>query len=260
MSDFPRLSARDRQTLLQALEQGDLAPPYSEMALGRYVGRATARPLSVSLERLRGLGLTPPLLKEFLLLGPEPSETPRASLVWTGPEEAGSETRDTGVVVRELFATAEREVLIAGFAVYQGRAIFEVLARRMDADPNLRVRMFLNIERPYGDTTVEAQLIYEFARSFRDEQWPGRRLPEVYFDPRALELHERGKKRAALHAKCVLADRRRGLITSANLTEAAQDRNIELGVLLDDPELVGVLAEQFEALVARDLVRRVAGL
>ena len=40
-------------------------------------------------------------------------------------------TRDTGVVLRELFAEAEHRVLIIGFAVHQGREIFAVLAERM---------------------------------------------------------------------------------------------------------------------------------
>jgi hypothetical protein len=39
-------------------------------------------------------------------------------LVWTGPEMLGVSNRDTGVVVRELFGSAETEVLVDGFAVY----------------------------------------------------------------------------------------------------------------------------------------------
>jgi hypothetical protein len=37
-------------------------------------------------------------------------------VVWTGPESIQSATRDTGVVVRELFAHVCEEVLIAGYA------------------------------------------------------------------------------------------------------------------------------------------------
>jgi len=43
-------------------------------------------------------------------------------VVSSGPDVAGA-TRDTGVVLRELFAAAERRVLIVGCAVHQGRDV-----------------------------------------------------------------------------------------------------------------------------------------
>ena len=45
-------------------------------------------------------------------------------LVTTGPEVSGVAGRDTSVVVRELFAHAQRSVLVAGYAVYQGQQVF----------------------------------------------------------------------------------------------------------------------------------------
>ncbi|MHC5614999.1 MAG: hypothetical protein ACYTXA_29470 [Nostoc sp.] len=52
-------------------------------------------------------------------------------MVWTGPEIAGSQSRDTGVVVRELFSTAKTSVLISSFAIdkkQKARELFMVLA------------------------------------------------------------------------------------------------------------------------------------
>jgi ATP-binding cassette subfamily B protein len=40
-------------------------------------------------------------------------------------------TRDTGVILRNLFARAESRVLIVGFAIHQGRRVFASLAERM---------------------------------------------------------------------------------------------------------------------------------
>ncbi len=48
----------------------------------------------------------------------------------------------------------------------------------------------------------------------------------------------------------------RALVTSANLTEAAHGRNIEAGVLLDDPAFARVLEAQLMGLVDRGYVRR----
>ncbi len=52
-----------------------------------------------------------------------------------------------------------------------------------------------------------------------------------------------------LHAKAVIIDARYTLLTSANFTEAAQQRNIEAGVLLDDSRLATRLTQQFSQIL-----------
>lgn len=59
--------------------------------------------------------------------------------------------------------------------------------------------------------------------------------------------------RASLHAKCVIADRRTALVTSANFTEAAQTKNIEAGVLLTYEPFVKRIPEYFETLCQKML-------
>ena len=176
-------------------------------------------------------------------------------LVWTGPEPPGTASRDTPVVVRELFAAAQSEVLVAGFAVYQGRTIFRALADRMDERPDLSVRMFLDVQRRQGDTSIDSAILSRYAHDFRAKQWPGKRLPEVYYDPRSLARDV--PKRACLHAKCVVVDRTTAFVSSANFTEAAQVRNIEVGVLIRSPRFSTQLAEHFEGLLAQHLLLRV---
>ena len=58
----------------------------------------------------------------------------------------------------------------------------------------------------------------------------GRAAPSAtaHYDPRALELDGAG---GVLHAKAVVADDEAVFVTSANLTEATLDRNIEVGLL-----------------------------
>lgn len=54
----------------------------------------------------------------------------------------------------------------------------------------------------------------------------------------------------SMHVKCVITDRHHTLIGSANFTNRAHTRNLEIGVLLhDDPEFTETLAEHFEGLV-----------
>src|SRR5690606_19762623 len=79
------------------------------------------------------------------------SRDERIELVTTGPESYAVMNRDTGVVVRDLFAGAEQSVLVVGYAVFQGRAVFEALADRMRDCPELFVRLFLDVRRNPGD-------------------------------------------------------------------------------------------------------------
>ena len=175
-------------------------------------------------------------------------------LVWTGPEPLGITNRDTGVVMRELFGGAETEVLVAGYAVYQGRRVFQRLAERMEERPGLAVKMYLDVQRPLSDTTHEADLLRRFTLRFRTQEWPGRgRLPALYYDPRSLAAD--ATPRTCLHAKCIVVDRRLALIGSANLTEAAQTRNIEAGVLVRCERFAGRLADHFESLANAGLLR-----
>lgn len=175
-------------------------------------------------------------------------------LVWTAPEALGAANRDTGVVVRGLFGAAEGDVLVAGFAVYRGHKVFKRLAERMAEQPSLRVRLFLDVQRRPGDTSSSEELLWHFTRRSQEKQWPGERLPEMHYDPRSLDA-EAGK-RSCLHAKCVVIDRRVALVTSANFTEAAQTRNIEVGALIQSERFAMRLAAHFEALSDAGALKR----
>lgn len=176
--------------------------------------------------------------------------TDRISLVWSPPELDQVDSRDTAVVVQDLFAQAQRSVLIVSYAIDDGSkaaALFGNLAGRMDANPALAVRIVANVKRPYQDLTPSALLVKAFTQRFREKLWPGTRLPDVFHFPRSLETE--GHKRASLHAKWIVVDGRWSLLTSANFTEAAQHRNIEAGLWVDDERLAARLTRQVDRLV-----------
>ena len=166
-----------------------MAPPFRPVALSRRGFDGDG--ISADLAQLASLGLPPAGIAHVLrLLATERQLAQQASdrteLVWTGPETHSARSRDTSVVVRELFASAERSVLVSSYAVFQGRQVFHPLAARMAAIPALRVKLFLNVARAHGDVAPENQLLEAFADTFRAEHWPGARLPEVFYDPRSL--------------------------------------------------------------------------
>ena len=257
-----RLSASDLSALASALRSGRLAPPFSEVAVRRFCGGGVAAGVAAGLDQLVGEGMQPKHVATLIdAVGRARSDHPKESdlveLVWSGPEGHGVTNRDTGVVVRELFGSATTEVLVAGFAVYQGRDVFRRLAERMTEVPGLRVRLYLDVRRPYGDATPASELAWKFATRFRTEEWPGETLPELYYDPRSLD--ENQDKRSSLHAKCVVVDRRVALVTSANFTEAAQSRNIEVGSLIRSATFAQELARHFETLATQKLLQPVPG-
>jgi len=85
------------------------------------------------------------------------------------------------------------------------------------------------------------------ADRFKDREWPGTRLPRLYYDPRSLETDQ--AVRTSLHAKCIVVDGREVFISSANFTEAAHHRNIEVGVLVQSGVLARQATEFFEAMI-----------
>ncbi len=228
--------------------------------LGYGLSPTGALPVAAALAHAVTLGMTEVQIAHMLRLLAHEREARRAArddigLVWTGPE-IGGQSRDTQVVVRELFAGAERTVLIASYRIYQWDQVFGALVARMQARPGLSVRMYLHIDPP-KDGKTEAAALQEFSHQFR-KGWQGSRMPDVFYDPRTVRS-EKGHW-PSLHAKCIVVDGRRVLVTSANFTEAAQVRNIEVGVVLDDPALAVGLTAQFENLTAAGALLRVPGL
>lgn len=145
----------------------------------------------------------------------------------------------------------EHSIWESTYAYFDGPREFEVLARRMDATPELRVTLLLNIERKRGDTSGADQVVRRFADRFWGTAWPGTSRPGVYYDPRALELE---RPAGVLNAKAVVADDDAAFITSAHLTEAALDRNIEMGLLVRDRALAASGSSHFRGLIDRGLL------
>jgi hypothetical protein len=266
MSPFLSLSRPALQALAIALEQERLAFPVYAFALSQYVPENLQQVTAAELNRLRQQGMSTAHLAYLLNALAEErriaqKKQEQVELVWTGPEIPGSESRDTRIVVQELFGSAQSSVLISSFAIDQGakaRELFCPLVKQMDANPQLSVRMFLNIKRTHKDSTPTSTLLNQFSTTFRTQIWSGSRLPEVFYDPRSLEMTSFSK--ACLHAKCVVVDEEQLLITSANFTEAAHERNYEAGVLIRDAIAAHAIRAQFETLVAKKLLCRVPGL
>jgi hypothetical protein len=255
-----RLPPEELRRLAGAVRSGRLGAPYTALAVRQLLGAERASEVAGALAALGADGMTPQhvalVLETIVDSGAAPASL--VTLVASGPELPGLPVRDTGAVVRELFGAARESVLVVGYAVHQGRDVFRVLAERMDANPELKVRMCLDVSRAFGDTSHASEILGRFAYRFRTAEWPGTRLPEVLYDPRGLAPDR--DRRASLHAKCVVVDGVRAFVSSANFTEAALERNIEIGVLIDDAPVAAELSRYFDALVDAGYLKPVPGL
>jgi phosphatidylserine/phosphatidylglycerophosphate/cardiolipin synthase-like enzyme len=254
MSDLLKLSTPDLLELAAALRGRRLVAPFTPLAVQRFVPTDVAVSIANELQSLHAAGTGPEQIAvaiEFVGRDRQTRGTLEQviDLVTTGPEAQGVANRDTAVVVRELFANATESVLVAGYAVYQGQRVFQTLADRMESCSSLKVRTFLDVQRGPGDSSAATEIVRRFAERFRQQQWPPNRpLPEVWYDPRSLDLG--GDKKSSLHAKCVVVDRQHVFISSANFTEAAQERNIEVGLLVHSRHLAEQLTYFFDAMIA----------
>jgi phosphatidylserine/phosphatidylglycerophosphate/cardiolipin synthase-like enzyme len=107
------------------------------------------------------------------------------------------------------------------------------------------------VPQPEPGTDPSVYLSRHFDRFFV-ESWPfGVPRPRVYYDKRALQP---GPPYCSMHAKCVVADGARAFVSSANFTQRGQERNIEVGVLIDDLGFASFLGGQWLGLIDSGLV------
>jgi cardiolipin synthase len=166
--------------------------------------------------------------------------TNKVSLVWTGPPSPVLGLRATRAVVDTIVARATSSLLLMSFAGYKVDDLVTSLAAAIER--GVEVAFVLEThDDSGGDLSVDAAKAFTaLAGRARFYRWPIE-AREAYF------AHS-----ARLHAKCIVADRTTAFVTSANLTGAAINDNIELGVLIEAGPLPGRLHDHIDALIAAE--------
>lgn len=253
MKGLATLSLPDLRALADALTQGRLAPPFSATSFSAAGFGVRANVLS---ELFEDLDLTAARRLVDAVIAERERPVPRLELVWTGPEAPSSSSRDTWIVVRQLFESARKSVIVGGFSFDHGEEIFRPLHAVM-RDHGVRASFFLDLEQGKITTEVGAAFATRRIDRFFQHNWPfGDPRPDVFYDPRTAVP---GPPWVSLHAKCVVVDDARALVTSANFTDRGQTRNLEAGVLIEDPSFATKLASQWRALVSSGQVARYLG-
>ncbi|MEY2930063.1 MAG: hypothetical protein RL033_812 [Pseudomonadota bacterium] len=251
MTGLSSTPTQDLKTLARAIERKTLRFPLTAARL-RAAGVGS---LVEHLPRLAALSLEQAAsLVECVLAERARQGGPALELVWTGPDVPETLVRDTAIVVRDLFASAQSSVLIGGCYFSGGEDILEPLYRAI-RERGVRATVCLNIPEPAPSSADIPGHVRRQVRAFIAKNWPfGAPLPRFYYDPRTVIPVPPGRSRVLLHSKCVVVDERTAFITSANFTHNGQARNIETGVLIEDAKFAGELAGHWHTLIGAGLL------
>ncbi|WP_033308975.1 DISARM system phospholipase D-like protein DrmC [Streptomyces iakyrus] len=214
-------------TALRAAEH-----PY-DVALDQLVEATPAAGLAVELRRLRRTWReeAPELPGAALALAldtvarTELFDAARSDLVVSGPTSPAIPVRLTRGIAIDVIRSAQQTLLLASFAAYGITDLVTELGQAVQR--GVLIDVLLD-----GSTAA--------ARPFT----PLRDQIQVW-------LPAEGSSIGRLHAKVIAADRHTALLGSANLTNRALDENVEVGVMLRDPRLVGRLVDHFRWLSNR---------
>lgn len=214
-----------------SLESGRLTPEAAAATRAAVAGgnstvegqlRALQEVWKLVAPNLSGQALALVLRTSVASVGTFRARVPTTQVVWTGPRVEGSFLRATREVVREILRDANQEVLLVGYWIAardDGEGIIEEVITSLAGAVTRGVRVSVIVdERVRPDGRDNRRILVSL--------WPsGVELPKILTwrlppDDRHLKLH----------AKVLVADRRDALVTSANLTSYAMDRNMEMGV------------------------------
>lgn len=159
-------------------------------------------------------------------------------VVWSGPQLEGDSIRTTDAIVR-LIDEAEESILASTYSGSEHAPFVQALRRAAQRKVSITVVV---------DVVLQEQTARAIARAV----------------PRASVYgyhHRVGPQAGLQHSKVLVIDGRHSLVTSANLSTAAVERNLETGVLLDDPTVAAAISRRLADLVASEHLRelRVGG-
>jgi cardiolipin synthase len=170
-------------------------------------------------------------------------------MLWSGPPPAGNlAARRIDQALYDLIDKSHKEILLVTFAAVKVTRLAAALSRA--ASRGVKIRLVLEFAE-----ASEGQLSFDALNAFPTDLVEA---SEVYYWP--VEKRERNQagKPGKLHAKLALVD---GvvLVSSANLTDDAFTRNLELGAMLTDAEVVRWVKDHFDGLVHGSMLKQVRG-
>jgi len=155
-------------------------------------------------------------------------------LVWTGPSNGIVPIRHTAQILKGLIDESKQRLFLVSFVAYNIASILDAIQHAIER--GVDVSILLEQSKGHGGSLDldSILIIRKKLSSIRIYEW----------DKTKSEACLSGR----VHAKCAVADGRLAFITSANLTDAALERNMELGVYFKDGDIPTLLQDHLESL------------
>ena len=161
----------------------------------------------------------------------------KVELVWTGVSTPLVSTRKTEQVLLETIEAAENELFIVSYVAYDVDSIVKALRKAIAR--GVKIEILMESTSDYGGR-ISMDSIALFKRE----------VPEAI-------LYWWNESGASVHAKCAVSDGKVAFVTSANLTGAAMEKNMELGIKIEGGDIPRRLHDHLEALVTTRKIERV---
>ena len=162
-------------------------------------------------------------------------------LVWTGPSTGMVPVRHTEQVLCEVIESSRNRIFLVSFVAYEVHLITKALQDAIGRQVHVDILLESSTDHGGKVSVNSVKTMKETALSANVYVW--KKLT--------------GQQAGVVHAKCAVSDGKLAFITSANLSTAAMERNMEIGVLIRGGHLPEELHKHLEALVKTGMVERV---
>jgi len=167
-------------------------------------------------------------------------------LLWAGPSPANKvPARRIDQALYDLITSAEHEILLITFAAAKIKRLTDELWKA--AQRGVKIRLILEFE-----DSSEGQLSFDAMKAFPPALI---KVVNVYHWPVEKRDRNQAGRPGKLHAKVAIVDDT-ALISSANLTDDAFNRNLEVGVLIKNTEFLLSTKSYLESLIAEGTLSR----
>lgn len=162
-------------------------------------------------------------------------------LVWTGPVTGMVPIRHTAQVLTGLIDEARQRLFLVSFVAYHVGSVVDALKRAIARGVQVQVLLEQSQEHG-GHLTVDSiAMLQHHLTGAHIYEWD--------------KTTAGAAPTASVHAKCAVADGAVAFVTSANLSEAAMERNMELGILLRGGQVPDQLDRHLSALATTKQIR-----
>lgn len=155
----------------------------------------------------------------------------RLDILWTGPQTSAVPVRRNEQALCEVIDSAKKSLFIVSYVSCHADKVYDAIRAAIDRGVSVSFLLEASIKNDLDQLFPETDFY----------QW-GNADASV---------------KSVMHAKCVVADNKMAMITSANLTGKAMEHNMELGVLIKGGTVPKVLKAHFEAMVVEKLIAKI---